>query len=81
MVVKNGGRFACPMNERGHEMIKMINEKMTVGELVARYPQTREVLEKWGIDYCCGGKHDLKTAAAEKSINLDGTAGSSARGD
>ena len=48
-------------------MIKLINEKMTVGELAAQYPQTRKVLEKWGIDYCCGGKHDLKTAAAEKN--------------
>jgi regulator of cell morphogenesis and NO signaling len=52
-------------------MIKVIDENMTVGELVAMYPQTRKVLEKFSIDYCCGGKHDLKTAAAEKSVNLD----------
>ena len=52
-------------------MVNLMNEKMTVGELVAQYPQTRTVLEKWGIDYCCGGRHDLKTAAAEKSVNLD----------
>jgi regulator of cell morphogenesis and NO signaling len=52
-------------------MVNLMNEKMTVGELVARYPQTRKTLEKWGIDYCCGGKHDLKTAAVEKAINLD----------
>jgi regulator of cell morphogenesis and NO signaling len=52
-------------------MVKMINEMITVGELVAQYPQTRKTLEKWGIDYCCGGKHDLKTAATEKSVNLE----------
>ena len=53
-------------------MESLINEKMTVGELAARYPHMRKTLEKWGVDYCCGGKHDLKTAAAEKSVNLDG---------
>ena len=52
-------------------MAKLIDEKMMVGELAAKYPQTRKVLEKLGIDYCCGGKHDLKTAAAEKSVNLE----------
>jgi regulator of cell morphogenesis and NO signaling len=71
MVVKTGAGSPAPIQERGHEMIKTINEKMTVGELVAQYPQTRKVLEKLGIDYCCGGKHDIRTAAAEKSVNLD----------
>jgi regulator of cell morphogenesis and NO signaling len=52
-------------------MIKLVNGKTTVGELAANYPQTRKILEKWGIDYCCGGKLDLKTAAQEKLVNLD----------
>jgi regulator of cell morphogenesis and NO signaling len=52
-------------------MVKLMAEKMTVGQLVAKHPQTRKIFEKWGIDYCCGGRHDLKTAAAEKSANLE----------
>ena len=43
---------------------------MTVRDLVGRYPQTRLVFEKHGIDYCCGGGKCLAEAAAEHSLNL-----------
>ena len=69
--IKTGTGSPAPLYERGCTMVNLMNEKMTVGELVAQYPQARKTLEKLGIDYCCGGKHDLKTAAAEKSVNLD----------
>ena len=40
-----------------------VDEKTTVRDLVGRYPQTRPVFEKHGIDYCCGGGKPLADAA------------------
>ena len=39
---------------------------MTVGQWVARYPQTARVFENRGIDYCCGGKSSIEAACAIK---------------
>lgn len=47
-----------------------ITESMVVRDLVVKHPGVRELLEELGIDYCCGGKHTLKEAAAEKNVNL-----------
>lgn len=52
-------------------MVKTVSEETTVRELVVKYPRARPVLERLGIDYCCGGGHALKEAAAEKGVNLD----------
>jgi regulator of cell morphogenesis and NO signaling len=46
-------------------------EHLTVGALVARHPETRNVLEKFGIDYCCGGDQTLDTAAEQKQVDPD----------
>lgn len=40
---------------------------MTVGQWVARFPQSARVFESRGIDYCCGGKRSL-----EEACNLNG---------
>lgn len=40
------------------------NEGLTVGQWVARYPQTARIFESRGIDYCCGGKRSLEEACA-----------------
>lgn len=42
-----------------------VDEKTTVRVLVGRYPQTRPVFEKHGIDYCCGGGKPLADAARQ----------------
>lgn len=42
----------------------------TVGHLVAERPSRSRVFERWGLDYCCGGKKPLDQACAEKSIDL-----------
>jgi regulator of cell morphogenesis and NO signaling len=42
-----------------------VDEKTTVRDLVGRYPQTRPVFERHGIDYCCGGGKPLADAARE----------------
>ncbi len=50
-------------------MTGVLTEKTTVREAVAKNPQTRRVFERYGIDYCCGGLHDLETAALEKGVD------------
>lgn len=44
-------------------------ETMTVGDLVASDYRTAEVFEKYGIDFCCGGKVAIKDICREKGIN------------
>ena len=43
----------------------------TVRELVQEFPSATRVFEKFGIDYCCGGKRPLAEAcnAANLSVN------------
>lgn len=42
-----------------------------VGRLVAERPSRSRVLERWGLDYCCGGKKPLGEACVEKQIDAD----------
>ncbi len=51
-------------------MTIQIDGKMTVRDLVGRYPQTRPVFEKHGIDYCCGGGKCLADVANEHALEL-----------
>ena len=43
----------------------------TVGELAAQFPQAARVLERAGIDYCCGGRKPLTQACAEAGLDAD----------
>src|SRR5690606_11324552 len=45
--------------------------ELTVGQLVARHPQTARVFEIHGIDYCCGGKRTLESACAREGADVD----------
>lgn len=47
-------------------MSAALSEKILVRELAANYPSVIPVLKKYGIDYCCGGGHDLRTAGSDK---------------
>ncbi len=47
-----------------------ITEDTTVRDIVVRHPQTRGVLERCGVDYCCGGGQPLRAAAAEAGVPL-----------
>lgn len=42
--------------------------KKTVGELVAENPASARVFEKYGIDYCCGGKRSVDDACRERGV-------------
>lgn len=52
-------------------MSEIIDFEMTLGDFVAQHPRTRKVFDKFSLDYCCGGKQDIKTAAGDKKIDLD----------
>src|SRR6266567_551067 len=47
-------------------------EHRTVGEFVAEDYRTAKVFEKYGIDFCCGGKVPLAVACREKGVDLAG---------
>jgi len=49
-----------------------VSDKTTVRELVGRHPATREVFERHGVDYCCGGGKCLADAARESGADLAG---------
>jgi regulator of cell morphogenesis and NO signaling len=51
-------------------MTIQVDGKMTVRDLVGRYPQTRSVFEEHGIDYCCGGGKCLTDVANEHGLKL-----------
>lgn len=47
-----------------------INEvTQTVGQLVAERPARARVFERFGIDYCCGGKKALHEACAARGLD------------
>ena len=50
-------------------MITLTEEK-TIGEIAAELPAAARVFEKYGIDYCCGGKVALGAACGERGIVL-----------
>ena len=47
-----------------------MNTQSTVGQLVVERPSRARVFEKFGIDYCCGGKKPLDATCREKGIEL-----------
>ena len=51
-------------------MTVQLDSQTTVRELVGRYPETRQVFEKYEIDYCCGGAKSLADAAADRDLNV-----------
>lgn len=52
-------------------MEENITENKTVADIVVSYPAARAVFEQLGIDYCCGGKQPLKTAAQNVGFTVE----------
>lgn len=46
-----------------------IEPSKTVGQLVAERPSRARVFERFGIDFCCGGKIPLSDACAERELD------------
>lgn len=48
-----------------------INPAETLNELVARAPEALPVLQRFGLDTCCGGALPLAEAARHHNLSLD----------
>lgn len=48
-----------------------IDPRTPVGRLAAEQPGRSEVLERYGIDYCCGGKRPLERVCREQGIDVE----------
>lgn len=49
----------------------MIDPKMTVAEILRRYPGSRPVLARFGLDACCGGAHPLEFACSACKVRVE----------
>jgi regulator of cell morphogenesis and NO signaling len=49
----------------------MIAENKTIADLVTEAPGRARVFEKYGIDYCCGGKRPLEEVCAQQNIPIE----------
>ncbi|MBI3925162.1 MAG: iron-sulfur cluster repair di-iron protein [Armatimonadetes bacterium] len=62
----------------------MVDIHRPVGQLVAERPDLASALERWGIDYCCGGGRSLAAACAAREVSVEeilGSLGESAPSD
>ena len=48
-----------------------ITADKTVREIAVEYPATIRVFERFGIDYCCGGRKPLEQACEELQLSTD----------
>jgi len=48
-----------------------IKKENTIGEVVAQNFHTAEIFEKFGLDFCCGGKKTISEACEKKGLNTD----------
>jgi regulator of cell morphogenesis and NO signaling len=47
-----------------------IESRTTVAELATQYPATIKVFQRYGIDFCCGGKRALAEVCEERGVSL-----------
>ena len=50
--------------------MSVIDQHATVGQLMVDLPARSSVFERWGLDYCCGGRKPLAIACEEKGLSL-----------
>jgi regulator of cell morphogenesis and NO signaling len=53
------------------ETLTIITPAEPLNAIVARYPQTLPILQRFGLDTCCGGSIPLGTAAEHHGLDLD----------
>jgi regulator of cell morphogenesis and NO signaling len=46
-----------------------MNTEQTLGDLVTTRPSAAKVLQRYRLDYCCGGEQSLKQACAAKKVD------------
>lgn len=47
-----------------------LDASLTINEIVARYPETIAVFNRFGMDTCCGGGVPVEEAARRDSLDL-----------
>jgi regulator of cell morphogenesis and NO signaling len=50
--------------------MNVLDAQATVGQLVRERPSRARVFERFGIDYCCGGKRPLDEACRKEGLDL-----------
>jgi iron-sulfur cluster repair protein YtfE (RIC family) len=60
----------CSTHTQSSKSATRVTPEQTVAE-VSRRPGALEVLERLGINHCCGAHLSLREAAAAAGINLD----------
>ncbi|RPI17121.1 MAG: iron-sulfur cluster repair di-iron protein [Ignavibacteriae bacterium] len=48
-----------------------VQKENTIGEVVASNFKTAQVFEKYGLDFCCGGKKTISDACAKNGVDTD----------
>jgi regulator of cell morphogenesis and NO signaling len=48
-----------------------INETSTIAEVAAEYPASARVFQRYGIDFCCGGKRAVRDACEEHGLSFE----------
>jgi len=60
----------CGCGHRGVTRVERYTEATTVGD-VARDTTARAILERFGVNHCCGAHLSLREAAAAAGVPLD----------
>lgn len=73
LLAERGAVFHWQYMEQGPQQwqveIKKKEGEETVGEIAAKDMRKAEVLKKFGIDFCCGGKKTLQQACVETGVD------------
>lgn len=73
MLALRGNIFSWSYLEEGPTwwkvQIRKNDKEETVGEVAAKDMRKAEVLKKYGIDFCCGGKKTLREVCEEKGLD------------
>ena len=48
-----------------------LTSEKTIREIAAESPAAIPVLEKYGLDYCCGGARTIEAAAEESGVPVE----------
>lgn len=48
-----------------------LDPSLTINEIVARYPETIAVFNRFGMDTCCGGGVPVEEAARRDGLDVD----------